>query len=95
MSRPPERREPGPAAPDPPLKPADAARRVLEETGEELHWTVVWDRALRAGYIDPIREPGARDEVVRWLSHAARAGEIERTSTGTYRARHAAGSADG
>jgi hypothetical protein len=72
----------------PPLEPAEAARRVLAEAGgEALHWTVVWDRALRAGYIDPISQPDARDRVVRWLAEAARSGEIERTSTGTYRAR--------
>jgi hypothetical protein len=64
-----------------------AARRVLEEAGgEALHWTVVWDRALTAGYLNPMTQPDARDELVRWLAQAARAGEIEKTSTGTYRA---------
>ena len=47
------------------------------------------DRALRAGYVDPRSQPGARDEVVRWLAGAARSGEIEKTSTGTYRTRAA------
>lgn len=68
------------------MEPADAARRVLEEAGEALHWTSVFDRALRAGYIDPFTQPDARTELQRWLATAARAGEIERTSTGTYRA---------
>jgi hypothetical protein len=68
------------------MDPGDAARRVLEEAGEEaLHWTVIWDRALREGYLNPIIQPGARDALVLWLSTAARAGEIEKTSTGTYR----------
>lgn len=70
------------------MEPGDAARRVLEEAGEEtLHWTVVWDRALKAGYLNPMTQPDARDELVRWLAQAVRAGEIEKTSTGTYRMR--------
>ena len=65
----------------------EAARRVLEEAaGEELHWTVVWDRALREGYVDPFTQPDARDELMRWLADAARSGEVEKTSKGTYRA---------
>jgi hypothetical protein len=67
------------------MEPGEAARRVLSEAGEALHWTAVFDRALRAGYLDPFTQPDARDELVRWLSSAARSGEIERTSTGTYR----------
>lgn len=70
------------------MEPGDAARQVLEEAAEEtLHWTVVWDRALKAGYVNPMTQPDARDELVRWLARAARAGEIEKTSTGTYRMR--------
>ncbi|MEX2557234.1 MAG: hypothetical protein WEB06_16595 [Actinomycetota bacterium] len=70
------------------MDPGGAARRVLEEAGEEtLHWTVVWDRALKAGFVNPMTQPEARDELVRWLARAARAGEIEKTSTGTYRMR--------
>ncbi|MCA1830512.1 MAG: hypothetical protein ABR552_10980 [Actinomycetota bacterium] len=65
---------------------AEAALRVLsEDAGAELHWTVVWDRALRAGYVDPIAEPDARDRFIKALADAARTGGIERTSTGTYR----------
>lgn len=65
----------------------DAALRILEASpGEALHWTVVWDRALREGLIDPRTHPGARDELIRSLAAMARAGDIIRTSTGTYRA---------
>jgi hypothetical protein len=68
------------------MDPAEAALRVLEEDpGSDLHWTVVWDRALRAGYVDPFTQPGARDEVVRALATAARGGRIVKVSTGTYR----------
>jgi hypothetical protein len=74
------------------MDPGEAARRVLEEApGETLHWTIVWDRALTSGYIDPMTQRDARDEVVRWLSQAAREGVIEKTSTGTYRAKPVAG----
>lgn len=70
------------------MKPGDAARRVLAEApGEALHWTVVWDRALTAGYIDPLAQRDARDELVRWLADAARRDEIEKVTTGTYRSR--------
>jgi len=69
------------------MEPAEAALRVLGETDEALHWTVIWDRALRAGYVDPMTQPLARDVLIRWLADAARSGEIEKTSTGTYRSR--------
>lgn len=68
------------------MEPGDAAARVLAEAGEPLHWTVVWDRALREGYIDPMTQPDARNALMRWLAEAARSGAIEKTSTGTYRA---------
>ena len=68
------------------MEAGEAAKRVLDEaTVEDLHWTVVWDRALRAGYVDPFTQPDARDEMMRWLADAARSGEIEKTSKGTYR----------
>lgn len=68
------------------MDPGEAAMLVLREApGEELHWTVVWDRALQAGYIDPFTQPDARGEFQRALVDAARDGTIEKTSTGTYR----------
>lgn len=69
------------------MEPGDAARRVLDASDDALHWTVIWDRALREGLIDPMTQPDARDELMRWLAQAARTGEIEKTSTGTYRKR--------
>jgi hypothetical protein len=67
------------------MDPREAALAVVREAqGEELHWTVVWDRALRAGYVDPF-VAGVRDEFVRSLASLARDGAIEKTSTGTYR----------
>lgn len=68
------------------MEAREAAMKVLDDAGgEDLHWTVIWDRALRAGYINPMEQPGARDEVVRALAEAARAGAIAKTSKGTYR----------
>jgi len=69
------------------MEPGDAALQVLGESTDALHWTVVWDRALRAGYLNPMTQPDARDELVRWLAEAARSGVIEKTSKGTYRAK--------
>ena len=67
------------------MEPGDAARQILEATDEPLHWTVIWDRALREGLINPMTQPDARDQLMRWLAAAAKAGEIEKTSKGTYR----------
>lgn len=68
------------------MDPRDAALRVLQDAaGEDLHWTVIWDRALRAAYIDPFTQRDARNGLVRALAEMARGGEIEKTSKGTYR----------
>jgi hypothetical protein len=65
-----------------------AVLRVLEEDPDaELHWTVIWDRALRGGYVDPLADPDAREDFLRALAEEARGGGIEKTSKGTYRLR--------
>jgi hypothetical protein len=69
------------------MEPSEAGLKVLSDTDEALHWTVIWDRALRAGYLNPMEQPLARDVLIRWLAEAAKSGEIEKTSTGTYRAK--------
>lgn len=70
------------------MEPREAALRVLEEEGADLHWTVVWDLALRRGYVDPFTQPDARDAFLRALAEEAReGGRVERTSKGTYRLR--------
>lgn len=69
------------------MDPVEAAEQVLRAAaGETLHWTVIWDRALREGLIDPLGQPGARDDLIRGLSQLARAGSIEKVAPGTYRA---------
>jgi hypothetical protein len=68
------------------MEPGEAARQVLrDDAGAELHWTVIWDRALKAGYIDPFTQPDARDALIAWLAAEAKAGRVEKTSKGTYR----------
>lgn len=70
------------------MEPREAALRVLAERApEELHWTVIWDEALRRGYIDPFAQRDARDQMVRALAAAARSGDVTRTSKGTYAAK--------
>lgn len=67
------------------MDPREAAIRVLRDhPGEQLHWTVIFDRALKAGYIDPFTQPDARDALVAALADEARAGRVNKTSKGTY-----------
>ena len=62
----------------------DAVLAVLREAGDEaLHWTVIWDRALRGGHVDPFTQ--SRDDFMRALHVLAASGEVQKTSTGTYR----------
>ena len=68
------------------MDPGEAALQVLRgDPGAEMHWTVIWDRALKAGYIDPFTQPDARDAVIAALAKEAKAGRVEKTSKGTYR----------
>jgi hypothetical protein len=68
------------------MEPGEAALQVLrDDPGFDLHWTVIWDRALKAGYIDPFTQPDARDALIAWLAAEAKAGGVEKTSKGTYR----------
>jgi hypothetical protein len=68
------------------MDPREAALQVLgDDPGSDLHWTVIWDRALKAGYVDPFTQPDARDAVIAALAAEAKAGRIEKTSKGTYR----------
>lgn len=57
---------------------------VLREAHEPLHWTVVQDRALRAGLIDPFEVRDVRREVQRSLAELGREGVAVRVATGTW-----------
>jgi hypothetical protein len=62
----------------------EAVLDVLRSAGEPLHWTVIQDRALRAGAIDPFATPDVRREVLGALRDLVRDGRVRRTSTGVY-----------
>lgn len=67
------------------MSPEEAVLEVLGDADEPLHWTVIQDRALRAGYLDPFETPDVRGVVGRTLRELASAGTIIRVEQGTYR----------
>jgi hypothetical protein len=66
------------------MEPIDAALAVLREAGEPLHWTVIQDRALKAGYLDPFTQRDIRKHLLAALAAAAREGSERKVSTGVY-----------
>ena len=66
------------------MEPLDAALAVLREAGEPLHWTVIQDRALRQGLIDPFVVTDVRATLLRALRDGVRDGEVVRVDTGVY-----------
>jgi hypothetical protein len=58
---------------------------VLEQAGEALHWTVIQDRALRSGYLDPFETPDVRGVIGRALRELVRSGTVIKVEQGTYR----------
>jgi hypothetical protein len=62
----------------------EAVLAVLGDAGEPIHWTVIQDRALRAGYLDPFVEPDVRGAVLRALRALVVEGLVMRTETGMY-----------
>ena len=66
------------------MEPLDAAVAVLRDAGEPLHWTVIQDRALRRGMIDPFVVSDVRAAVLTALREGVRAGVLERAGTGVF-----------
>jgi hypothetical protein len=66
------------------VTPREAALAVLAEAEGPLHWTVVLDRALRAGYLDPFAIPDVRGEMIDALRGLAAEGVIARPDKGVY-----------
>jgi len=62
----------------------DAALAVLREAGEPLHWTVIQDRALRAGFLDPFTLRDVRRELLSALRRGVEAGSLRVAGTGVY-----------
>jgi hypothetical protein len=62
----------------------DAVLRVLADTDEPLHWTVIQDRALRGGSIDPFVIGDVRAAVLGALRTLAAEGRVRKTGKGVY-----------
>ena len=67
------------------MEPADAVLAVLTEAEEPLHWTVIQDRALRSGAIDPFTTPDVRKAVLGALHALVADGRIVAAAKGVYR----------
>jgi len=68
----------------PPTSPREAVLAVLREAGGPLHWTVVQDRALRAGAIDPFEVRDVRGAVLGALAELVREGLATKAGKGVY-----------
>ena len=66
------------------MTPGEAVLQVLTDAGEPLHWTVIQDRALRAGYLDPFETPDVRGAVLAALRTAVADGQLTKPATGMY-----------
>ena len=66
------------------MTPEEAVLRVLAEADEPLHWTVIQDRALRAGLLDPFATPDVRGVVLAALRRAVADGRVSKPATGVY-----------
>jgi hypothetical protein len=66
------------------MTPRDAVLLVLGEATEPLHWTVVQDRALRGGMLDPFEIRDVRAAVHGALRELAADGRIHRHGKGVY-----------
>lgn len=68
------------------MTPREAVLTVLSEDPGPLHWTVVQDRALRAGYLDPFELGDVRAAVHAALHELTAEGAVRKAGTGTYAA---------
>lgn len=66
------------------MTPADAVLTVLREADEPLHWTVIQDRALRAGYLDPFELTDVRGAVLTAVRELVGDGRAVKTATGVF-----------
>jgi hypothetical protein len=62
----------------------EAALTVLREEGHPLHWTVIQDRALRRGYLDPFTQRDIRKHLLAALATGAKEGVVVKEGTGVY-----------
>jgi hypothetical protein len=66
------------------MMPDEAVLQVLAEADEPLHWTVIQDRALREGWLDPFETPDVRRVVLGAVRALVAEGRIVKTATGVY-----------
>lgn len=66
------------------MEPRAAVLEVLKGAEEPLHWTVIQDRALREGLIDPFTVPDVRAAVLRALHELRKAGAATSPATGVW-----------
>ena len=66
------------------MEPLEAVVAVLHDADEPLHWTVIQDRALRQGLIDPFVVTNVRTTLLRALRDGVRTGSVVRVDTGVY-----------
>jgi hypothetical protein len=66
------------------MSPEEAVLEVLGDADEPLHWTVIQDRALRAGYLDPFATPDVRGAVLAAVRALVADGRVVKTATGVY-----------
>jgi hypothetical protein len=66
------------------MEPLEAAVAVLRNAAEPLHWTVIQDRALRGGLIDPFVVADVRSVLLQALRDGVRDGVLVRVGRGVY-----------
>jgi hypothetical protein len=66
------------------MSPEEAVLVVLGDADEPLHWTVIQDRALRAGYLDPFATPDVRGAILTAVRALVADGRVTKTATGVY-----------
>jgi len=66
------------------MAPRDAVLAVVRDAGEPLHWTVIQDRALRAGTLDPFEHRDVRGAVLGALRTLLEEGLVVKTAKGVY-----------
>ncbi|MGZ8629582.1 MAG: hypothetical protein ACXWZF_01240 [Actinomycetota bacterium] len=67
-----------------PIDPLEAAIAILREAGGPLHWTVIQDRALRGGHLDPFTQPDVRRTMLQALARGVHEGTLRRAGAGVY-----------
>jgi hypothetical protein len=66
------------------MTPRDAVLSVLNDADEPLHWTVIQDRVLRTGAIDPFEVRDVRGAVLGALRELVDEGVAMKASKGVY-----------